>query len=514
VSQEKALVLAFEDLHWIDKTSEEFLGYLIGWLANTSILLILLYRPEYTHQWGSKSYYTKVGVDQLGTPSSTELVQSILEEGQVAPEIKQLILNRAAGNPLFMEEFTHALLENGSIERKDDKYVLSRKPDDIQVPDTIQGIIAARMDRLEDNLKRTMQVASVIGRDFAFRILQTITGMREDLKSYLLNLQGLELIYEKQLFPELEYIFKHIITQEVAYNSLLLKRRKEIHEKIGKAIEQIYADRLEEFYEMLAYHYSKGGNFKRAFHYLKLSGDKAAAKHSSREAFYSYKEALNSLKKLPESEEYKNAQIEVCLLAFVPAVMLSFPEDSIEIFKEGEKLAEEAGDERSLAHFNSFISIYYQTIGKFSFGLPYAEKGFHLAEKIQDIEIMAPTALDLCLSYDWTGQTAKTVDIIPRILDLLEEKDKKHAFFSRAVAIYPSLWVLYGFCTGELGNFEQGEVFCERGLQVAKEINDPRTLGLVEFYYSSLYIVRGDGKLALEHCQNSIKSELIHRLCR
>ncbi|MCJ7685548.1 MAG: AAA family ATPase, partial [Desulfobacteraceae bacterium] len=206
-SQERPLILTVEDIHWIDKTSEEFLNYMIGWLPNTAILLVLLYRPEYTHPWGSKSYYTKVGLDQLGTDSSCELVKAILEEGEAAPELTQLILNRAAGNPLFMEEFTHTLLENGSIERKNEKYVLSGKASDIQVPDTIQGIIAARLDRLEENLKRTMQVASVIGRDFAFRILQTITGTREGLKSYLLNLQGLEFIYEKNLFPELEYIF-------------------------------------------------------------------------------------------------------------------------------------------------------------------------------------------------------------------------------------------------------------------------------------------------------------------
>ena len=133
------------------------------------------------------------------------------------------------------------------------------------MPDTIQGIIAARMDRLEENLKRTMQVASVIGRDFAFRILQTITGMREELKSFLLNLQGLEFIYEKSLFPELEYIFKHALTQEVAYNSLLLKRRSEIHKRIGEAIEKLYAERLEEFFEMLAYHYSRERILRRPF---------------------------------------------------------------------------------------------------------------------------------------------------------------------------------------------------------------------------------------------------------
>jgi tetratricopeptide (TPR) repeat protein len=238
-SQNRPLVLAVEDLHWIDKTSKDFLDYLIGWLTSTRILLINLYRPEYTHSWGSRSYYNRIGLNQLTTKSSAELVQAILEGDEVVPELRELILNRAAGNPLFMEEFTHTLLENGSIQRKDNQYVLSRKPSDIQVPDTIQGIIAARMDRLEDSLKRIMQMASVIGREFAFRILQTIMGMREDLKSYLLNLQGLELIYEKSLFPELEYIFKHALIQEVAYNSLLLRRRKEVHEKIGQAIEQI-----------------------------------------------------------------------------------------------------------------------------------------------------------------------------------------------------------------------------------------------------------------------------------
>jgi len=310
-SQNRPLILTVEDHHWIDKTSEEFLDYLIGWLANARMMLILLYRPEYTHQWGSKSCYSKIGLTQLTTKSSAELVQAMLEDGEVAPELKELVIGRAGGNPLFMEEFTGSLLENGSIEKQDKKYVLTKKISEIQVPDTIQGIIAARIDRVEESLKRIMQVASVIGREFAFSILQIITGMREELKSHLLNLQGLEFIYEKQLFPELEYIFKHAITQEVAYNSLLIKRRREIHEKIGNAIEALYMARLEEFYEILAYHYQRSDNREKAAEYLIMAAKKAAYRFASEEAMAFSEEALKILDKLSSTEENEKLRRDI-----------------------------------------------------------------------------------------------------------------------------------------------------------------------------------------------------------
>jgi class 3 adenylate cyclase/tetratricopeptide (TPR) repeat protein len=304
ISQIQPLVIAIEDLHWIDKISEDFIDYLIGWLANSKICLLLLYRPEYTHQWGSKSYYSKIGLDQLSLDFAKELVKAMLEGGEVAPELRELILSRSAGNPLFMEEFTQTLIENGSIKKEQNQFVLDGDIKDIKVPDTIQGIISARMDRLEDNLKRTMQVASVIGRDFAFRILQSITGMQEDLKSYLLNLQGLEFIYEKQLFPELEYIFKHALIQEVAYNSLLQSRRREIHQKIAEAIEQLYSDRIEEFYEMLAYHYSASDNLEKAIHYLELSAEKASGR-------YAFGESIQLLEQALEFQNHLNPQGDV-----------------------------------------------------------------------------------------------------------------------------------------------------------------------------------------------------------
>ncbi len=353
-SQDKLLVLTIEDLHWIDKSTEEFLDYLIDWLAGARVLLLVLYRPEYNHQWGSKTYYNRIGLDQLTINSSAELVQAVLGQGEIVPELRELILGRAAGNPLFMEELTHTLLENGSIEKQDNQFVLNRKPSDIQIPDTIQGIIAARMDRLEDNLKRTMQVASVIGRDFAFRILQSITDMREGLKAHLLNLQGLEFIYEKNLFPELEYIFKHALTQEVAYNSLLHKRRKEIHRNIGEAIEQIYAEKIEGFYEMLAYHFDLGEVWSKAIEYLVKAG--TTARHN-----YSIEPALDKFNRAGEIFEKHNPDVhwkihyDLCFERAGALLEIGQSRYALSDFKTAEDLARGQGDKelRVQAMFSS-----------------------------------------------------------------------------------------------------------------------------------------------------------------
>ena len=507
-SQNRSIILIIEDLHWIDKTSEEFLSYLIEWLANTKILLVLLYRPEYTHNWGSKSYYNRIGLDQLNTKSSVELISAILREGEPVPELRDLILSRAAGNPLYMEEFTHTLLENGAIQCKDQECVLIKKASDIQVPETIQGIIAARMDRLEDSLKRTMQVASVVGRDFAFRILQTITGMKEELKSYLLNLQGLEFIYEKKLFPDLEYVFKHALTQEVAYNSLLQKRRKEIHEKIGKAIEEIYTERLEEFFEMLAYHYSKGENPEKAYQYLKLSGNKAAKSFANSEAFRLYREAINMLTKMPETEEYKRAQVEIRLLAALPMTALGYPEDSLEILQIGEMLSRELGDEKSLAKFLSQIGLYYSfKEGDILLGIKYCEDSFKEAEKIHDIELMATCGVDLIMSYWPPGECLKLIDVASKVIAILDKTQKQSESFGRQYNVYSVIQSFYAASKDLLGDFDEGKVLFEKGLYFALKlkVKDFFALSLLESHRGMLQNLKGNAKNAMEHLKNSMR---------
>ena len=505
LSEEKPLIIAVEDLHWMDKTSEEFINYFIDSMANNSILLIILYRPEYTHQWGSKSYYSKIGLNQLTMESSGELVSAILEGGEVATELKELILNRSAGNPLFMEEFTHTLLENGSIERRDEKFVLSKNSDDIKVPDTIQGIIASRLDRLEDNLKRTMQVASVIGRDFAFRILQTITGMREELKSYLLNLQGLEFIYEKSLFPELEYIFKHALTQEVAYNSLLNKRRKEIHEKIGQAIEQIYADKLQEFYEMLAYHYSKSENHEKAYHYFKLSGIRANEKYSHWEALALFKDAIKSLNQLPQTEDNKHAQIDIRLLMSSICFSIGIQDDTFELLKEGEKFAKELGEDKKLSQLYHLIRYYYVMKGNLQEAESYGEDLYRKAVEINDLDLTVSTAYDLCFNYFYTGQYVKLAQSAQKVLFLIEREDRQTDDFGLVAHPYIVISGVAGFSLGNLGDFETGIGYCEKGLEVAGKINEPFVLGCILSWYGMMHTVRGDGTLAVNYLEQSVK---------
>ncbi len=466
MSQERPLVLAVEDMHWIDKTSQEFLDYLIGSLASTYILLIILYRPEYTHQWGSKSYYRKIGLNQLTAQSSAELMQAILEEGEVSPEIRELILNRTSGNPLYMEELTHSLLENGSIQKKDHLFVLSGKASALQVPDTIQGIIAARMDRLEDNLKRTMQVASVIGRDFAFRILQTITGLREELKAYLLNLQGLEFIHEKSLFPELEYIFKHALTQEVAYNSLLHKRKKEIHGQIGEAIEQIYLERLEEFCEMLAYHFDQGEVWEKAFLYLSKSGDKARHAFTSHEAIGFYTRAIEVSGRIKPALEEKEL-LPIYEGRGLVWLLLSKLDEAIDDFQIMRQMARTSGNQRkegeslghlALAHLEKFSEEHLPFVEEF------AQEAMQLAQQTGDQKILAKSLSCLGLVHQARGNLLEADRNLESSLQISRREGfKESSSLSMAFLGLQAYWQ---------GHFQQAVQICQEGLALSREIHD------------------------------------------
>ena len=495
-SENKPLVFVVEDLHWIDSISEEFLNYLIDWLAGTHILLILLYRPEYTHQWGSKSFYSKIGVDQLTTKNSAQLVQNILEGGQVVPELRELILNRAGGNPLFVEELTHSLMENGSIQRKDHQYVLTTKASEIKVPDTIQGIIAARMDRIEENLKRIMQVASVIGREFAYRILQTIMGMREELKSSLINLQGLELIYEKSLFPELEYIFKHALTQEVAYNSLLQKRRKEIHEKIGGAIEELYPERIEEYYELLAHHYTQSDNTEKALEYLCLANQKAAKVTAMEEALTYFDEAMKLLDTLPETKENQERRISLLVNQWLVFFLLLKSPEYLELLTRYEPIAVGLSNPELLGlfYFGMVPSEYW--LGNFDTAIQKATKAVELCQAAGNFEGAGFAYMVMQWSYLYKGDYDKAISLKEDTLLMTEKQFNLRVYMWAIAAVsYAYTW---------LGRWDEAVREGQEAMRIAEEYSVNSAISFAALGLSFAYTAKGDLARGKEYAELSV----------
>jgi class 3 adenylate cyclase/tetratricopeptide (TPR) repeat protein len=504
-SQNRTLIFAIEDAQWIDSTSQEFLSYFIDWLPNARVLLIILYRPGLLHEWGSKSYYQQIGLAQFSSRDSKKLLQRVLKDGDATPELKEVIVSKAGGNALFVEELIRALVENGSIKKTDHEYVLSRKASEVQVPDTIQGIIAARIDRLDLNLKQTLQIASVIGRDFPFRLLRNTMVMGDELKSYLLTLQDLEFIYEKSLFPELEYTFKHMLTQEVVYNTLLTKKRKGIHEKTGRAIEQLYSDHLEDFYEMLAHHYSRSDNYQKGYEYLKLSGDKAARKYANWEALNFYREAMNMLNLQTDTADNRKKKLGVYLAAEGPMRILAYPEDSLKMLQEAENIANEFNDKRSCAVINSSFGLYYSFRGNVIKGIEYAERCLEQVEEIEDIDLLGPVAFNIIASYTIAGRHVKIVEVAPRVLSLLEKNARESDSFGGPLNLYSALSAYYALSLGILGDFTKAESCCQRAIRTAHDLSNPYNLATAETIYGFICLDKGDGTAALTHVQNAIK---------
>ena len=350
-----------------------------------------------------------------------------------------------------------------------------------------------------------MQIASVIGREFQLSLLQTVTNLRDKLEGCLSELQSLEFIHEKMAFPELEYIFKHALTQEVAYMSLLLKKRKQLHKSIAEAIEQLYPDRLEKFYELLANHYSKSDNLVKAYHYLKLSGDKACRNYSLWEALRSYKEALDILNKLPETEENRRKGIELRLLMDFPMFGLGFPEDSLEILQEGERLSKELGDEKSLANFRWIMSCCYGVKGQPLEGITYAESAFKQVKEAGDIDQMVASGCELSINNLWLGEASRVVEVASELIALLEKTRRESDYFGRPFNTYSMTMGICGLAQGMLGNFKEAEALCQKSLGFARDIDNRYSLGLVHGIYGLVLALKGDGQQSLEHFQEGIK---------
>ncbi|MGI9147336.1 MAG: AAA family ATPase, partial [Chloroflexota bacterium] len=303
-SQAAPLLLVFEDLHWIDGETQAFLDALVDSMPAARLLLLVSYRPEYEHQWIHKTYYAQLRVDALPTQRADQLLRALLGDDAALHTVRQHLIVKTEGNPLFLEESVRSLIDAGALVGERGAYRQVRPIDSIRVPDTVQRVLSARIDRLEPESKRLLQVAAVIGKDVPFSLLRAIIEVPDDeLHGALTRLVATEFMYEAHLFPELVYTFKHALTHEVAYSSLLQERRRALHARIVDEIERTSEDRILEQVDTLGHHALRGHLWDKAVVYLRRAGQRDGARSANRQAATYFEQALDALNHLPNHRD-------------------------------------------------------------------------------------------------------------------------------------------------------------------------------------------------------------------
>ena len=345
-SLKQPVVVIFEDLHWIDDQTQALLDVLADSIASSHVLLLVNYRPEYQHEWASKSYYSRLRLDPLGGADGAAMLTVLLGEGVELNPLKRLIVERTGGNPFFIEEIVQALFDEGALVRNGAVKV-TRSLSQLRLPSTVQGILASRIDRQPSEHKQLLQTLSVIGRESSLAFVMQLTmHTRIQLERILADLQAAEFIYEQPAATGVEYVFKHALTQEVAYNSLLIERRKQIHERAGQALESLFADQMDDHLTQLAHHYSHSDNVTKAVEYLGRTGQQALQRSANADAITSFTAALDLLRKLPEGPERDQRELllELTLaVALAPVKGFAAPE-VIRAFTRTRELCERFGD--------------------------------------------------------------------------------------------------------------------------------------------------------------------------
>jgi class 3 adenylate cyclase len=298
----RPLLLVFEDLHWLDEETQAFLNLLADSIANAPLLLLVNYRPEYRHGWNNKSYYTQIRLEPLRAESVDQMLDVLLGRDNGFVPLRHLIMEKTEGNPFFIEELVQALLEQGILQRTadDPAGTLAKSLAELKLPPTVQAVLASRIDRLAPREKELLQTLAVIGREFSIPLMRRVVNYSEtELAGMIATLQSSEFVYERAAFPEVEYVFKHALTQEVAYNSLLLERRKALHERIAQVLEALFVDSIDEHLADLSYHYCRSGNNSRAIDYLIRAAMQAQQRSAYSQSDAYLQEALTRLNDEP-----------------------------------------------------------------------------------------------------------------------------------------------------------------------------------------------------------------------
>src|SRR6266851_1803215 len=404
-SLNQPLMVEFEDLHWIDSETQELLNLLADSIGTAKILLLVNYRPEYSHQWNSKTYYTQLRLDPLGKESADEMLSALLGDDKDLLPLKRLIIERTEGTPFFMEEIVQALFEDAVLQRNG-VVKLAKSMNAVKVPATVQAILASRIDRLPSEEKELLQTLAVIGREFALSLVRRVVAKSEDeLNRMLHDLQLAEFIYEQPAAGDTEYIFKHALTQEVAYNALLIERRRLLHERSGLALESMFAEQLDDHLDDLAHHYSRGDNVTKAVEYLGRAGQHALQRSAYADGIASLSASIDLLQRLPDSTEriQRELLLQVALGRALFAVKGRAAPEVEQAYTRARELCERVGDPPEL--FPALFGLWSMNVVRSELRRAYelAEQLLQRAQGTQDPVLLLYAHLALGETSYWLG---------------------------------------------------------------------------------------------------------------
>ena len=503
-SQEQPLLLVFEDLHWIDSETQALLGSLVESLPTARLLLLVNYRPEYQHGWGSKTYYAQLRLDPLPVASADELLHALLGDDPSLQPLTQLLIARTEGNPFFLEESVRTLVETGVLIGERGAYRLGQALPTIQVPATVQAVLAARIDRLPPEEKRLLQTAAVIGTEVPLPLLHAIAEAPEEaLHRGLAHLQAAEFLYETRLFPEREYTFKHALTHEVAYGSLLQERRRVLHAGIVKALEALYPDRLVEQVERLAHHAMRGEAWDKAMAYNRQAGARAAAHSAYREAVAYFEQALTALAQLPERRDTLEQAIDLRLDLRNALGPLWEPTRMFDHLRTAEALAKRLGDDQRLGRVACSLCNCFLVMGEHDRAMAAGQRALALATASGAFDIQVVAQYHLGMAYSAVGDFEQALDVARQVIALLTGELRYARFGLIAPPAVLSRGVV-AWSLAELGGFAEGRGVAEDGVRLAEAVEQPYSMAIALVRMGLLFCRRGDIHTALPVLERSL----------
>ncbi len=491
-SQLQPLVLVFEDLHWIDTETQAFLDGLVDSVPTSRILLLVNYRPEYPQAWANKSYYAQLHIDPLPPESADELLRALLGEDPALRSLKRLLIERTEGNPFFLEESARTLVETHVLLGQRGAYRLARDLATIQVPNTVQAVLAARIDRLPPEDKHLLQTAAVIGKDAPFALLQAIADLPEpELRRGLSRLQTAEFLYEASLFPDLEYTFKHALTHEVSYAGLLHERQRTLHARVLAAIERLYAERLPEQVDRLAHHALQSELWEKAFTYLRQAGAKAASRSAYREAVAYLEKALEALRHLPETRERLEQAVDLRLDLRNALLPLGEHLRVLASLTEAEPLARALDDRRRLGWVYAYMTPHSWFVGDYDRAVEAGQRALAIAEALEERALQVMTNFFLSLAYFVLGRHREAVDGFRRNVAILQGALVHERFAEPGL---PSVFsrCFLAWSLAELGEFAEGIAIGEEAIRIAEGVDQPFTLMHACLGFGMLRLLKGD----------------------